>query len=114
MDARPGVSLAEVMVATVLLAVGVTGCVAALLGAARLRLESSAREDVVDAVDRRLSWFESDGCGDADTVVVAVGDVDERWIVSRTDSSARLDGRALRRLASRTIRLPLRAQRECR
>lgn len=114
MDARRGVSLAEVMVATVLLAVGVSGCVAALLGAARLRLESSAREDVVDAVDRRLGWFEAAGCGSGDTVIVTLGEIEGRWMVTRTDSSALLDGREQRRLASRVIRFPLRTQRECR
>lgn len=67
MRSRRGVTLIEVLVAAVLLGVGITGTLNALVAAARLRLQSDAREAVVGLMLDRLAWFESQACTLADT-----------------------------------------------
>jgi type II secretory pathway pseudopilin PulG len=114
MSNRPAVTLIEVMVATVLLAVGVAGTVAALVAATRLRLEAAARETAAATADRRLAWFEAMGCLGGDTAIVALPPGAERWTLERDTLSATLDGRAEHLVGSRAVRVPLRVRRECR
>ena len=83
MSSRRGVSLVEVLVATVLLAIGVAGCVAALQAASRLRLDAATRESATATVERRLTWFESRACLGGDTVIVVLAPDTERWVLAR-------------------------------
>lgn len=62
MHRQRGVSLVEVLVATVLLAVGVTGTLASLAAAGRLRESARGREEVAAAMRERLAWFEAMAC----------------------------------------------------
>jgi len=62
MRSRPAVSLVEVLVATVLLAIGISGTLSSLSAAARLRHGASGREALAAAAHDRLAWFESAGC----------------------------------------------------
>ena len=102
------------IVASVLLAVGVAGCVAALLGSARLRARAAATEAVADAVERRLSWLESEGCSSTDSTIRVEGVVEERWMFQRDSLAARLEGHARQRLAVGQVRLSLATLVECR
>jgi len=111
---RSGVSLVEVIVASVLLSVGVAGCVAALLGSARLRARAAATEAVADAVERRLSWLETAGCSANDSTIRVDGVVEERWALARDSLAARLEGHAWQRLSVGQARLALRIFVECR
>jgi Tfp pilus assembly protein PilV len=81
MESRPAVSLVEVLVATVLLAVGVSGTLSSLSAAARLRAGASGREALADAVQDRLGWFEAVACATADSIAAdsAAGGVEVRW-----------------------------------
>lgn len=65
MRIRRGVTLVEVLVSAVLLAIGIGGCLSALVGAARLRAGAAQREALADAAEARLSWFEARGCAGA-------------------------------------------------
>jgi prepilin-type N-terminal cleavage/methylation domain-containing protein len=113
MARRSGVSLVEVLVATVLLAIGVAGCVAALQAASRLRLDAATREGAVATVERRLTWFESRGCLGRDTVIVVLAPDTERWILSRDSTGVTMDGRAEGAVGARFVRVPLRVRRGC-
>lgn len=64
---RRGVSLPEVLVAAVLLAVGVAGCLSALATSLRLRTAAWERESLAAAAHDRLSWFAARGCSVGDT-----------------------------------------------
>jgi prepilin-type N-terminal cleavage/methylation domain-containing protein len=64
---RRGVSLIEVLVASVLLAIGIAGTMQALLASARLRLEADRREAMVALLLDRLAWFEAEACAGGDT-----------------------------------------------
>lgn len=83
MHPRPGVSLVEVLVASVLLAIGIGGTLQALLASARLRLEADRREAMVGLMLDRLAWFEAAGCAGGDTSgVTRLADGPEaRWRV---------------------------------
>lgn len=109
-------TLTEVLVAAVLLAIGVGGSLGSLLVAAQLRTRADAREAVAQAVEDRLSWFAASACTVAsDTLVGASGgaSVDERWRVTRVGSVARLEGRALARTGAHQVRRALVATRRC-
>ena len=64
---RRAVSLVEVLVAAVLLAIGIGGTLQALLASAKLRLDADAREAVVALLLDRLAWFEAHACSVTDT-----------------------------------------------
>lgn len=65
MRTRSGVSLIEVIVATVLLAVGITGCIGTLIASARLREEARAQETLAAVLLDRLVWVERVACDSA-------------------------------------------------
>lgn len=67
MRQRPGLSLVEVLVATVLLAVGIGGSLSSLAAASRLREWARARERLAAESLDRLAWFEARACAQADT-----------------------------------------------
>lgn len=67
MPKRRGVTLIEVLVASVLLAFGIAGTLNALVASARLRLRADAREAVVGLMLDRLAWFEANACSAGDT-----------------------------------------------
>ncbi len=64
---RRAVSLVEVLVAAVLLAIGIGGTLQALLASARLRLDADSREALVGLLLDRLAWFEARACSVSDT-----------------------------------------------
>lgn len=70
MTSRRGVTLIEVLVATVLLAIGIAGTLNALVASARLRRSADAREAVVGLLLDRLAWFEANACRTLDTAGV--------------------------------------------
>lgn len=114
MRSRPGVSLVEVLVAAVLLAVGVGGAMSAVLAAARLRARAGTREAVVRVVEARLGWFAGNACAAGDTTIGAMdARVEETWRVTRSPGSARLEGRALGRAPGTPVRLALVHERRC-
>ncbi|MBK7907427.1 MAG: prepilin-type N-terminal cleavage/methylation domain-containing protein [Gemmatimonadetes bacterium] len=114
MRSRRGVSLVEVLVASALLAVGVSGALSALVTAARLRQRASVREAVTRRVEARLAWFTLQGCASVDTVVVdASAAIEERWRVTRSGAVARLDGRARSVDGGRPVRVALVHERRC-
>jgi Tfp pilus assembly protein PilV len=114
MRSRPGVSLVEVLVAAVLLAVGVSGAVSALVAAARLRDRAGTREAVVRVVEARLGWFSGSACAWADTTIVSMEPrIEEVWRVTRAGGVVRLEGRALGRAAGTPVRLALVHERRC-
>lgn len=67
MSKRPGVSLVEVLVAMVLLAVGIAGTMSALAAAAQLREQARMREELASEGLERLAWFEGRACAQLDT-----------------------------------------------
>ena len=105
MPARSGVSLIEVLVATVLLAVGICGTLGSLAAAARLRQSARQRESLAAAALDRLAWFEARACAQSDTAerIHAVDSVALDWAVS--DSAGR---RTLRFTAASLGRSPQR------
>ena len=105
MQLRVGVSLVEVLVAAVLLAVGVSGALSALTGAARLRTGAALRERVAEAAEARLSWFEGRACLLTDTVVTSAPGalVNEGWQVRRDSSAVEITGRARAVVAARSF-----------
>jgi prepilin-type N-terminal cleavage/methylation domain-containing protein len=103
---RRGVSLIEVLVAAVLLAIGIAGTLQALLTSARLRLDADRREAMVGLLLDRLAWFEAAACAGGDTSgVTRLADGPEaRWRVDAvgalrvlTLDGARQPGRTARR-----------------
>jgi Tfp pilus assembly protein PilV len=67
MQQRPGVSLVEVLVAAVLLAVGIGGTLSSLAATARLRDWARHREQLAAEALDRLAWFEARACAQLDT-----------------------------------------------
>lgn len=115
MRTRRGVSLLEVLVATLLLTVGVGGSVQALLTAGRLRARAAARERLARTVETRLHWFQARSCAAVDTTIdgTTADAVHEQWTVQRSGVLTRLEGRA--RIGGRadSLRLPLSQPRRC-
>ena len=108
-----GVSLVEVLVAALLLAIGVGGCVQALLAAGRLRAQAAGRERLARAVESRLAWFEGHACTQADTVISVAAPVEEWWRVRRDGAAISLEGRARVGTRGDSLRLPLTRRRRC-
>lgn len=69
MHVRRGVSLLEVVVATVLLTVGIAGALSSLAAAERLRRSARGREALAAAALDRLAWFRAAACLTGDTTV---------------------------------------------
>lgn len=116
MTNRSGVSLAEVLVAAVLLAIGVGGALGALLAAAQLRTRASAREAVAATVEARVAWFGAAACGVAADSVVRVDGrwaVEETWRVTRAGAVVRLEGRATASHGAHRARRALVMERRC-
>jgi prepilin-type N-terminal cleavage/methylation domain-containing protein len=107
MKSRRGVSLVEVLVASVLLGVGIAGTMNALAASARLRVDADAREAVAGLMMDRLAWFESRECSGADTAgVTRLADGPEaRWSVSTVSGVRRLALRGTRRPGSTRVML---------
>lgn len=110
-----GVSLVEVLVSTVLLAVGIGGCLSALVGAARLRSGADSREALADAAESRLSWFEARGCLSPDTVLRSSSGsaLTEEWHVLRDSAGAVITGEARVLASGRILRSTFTARRSC-
>jgi len=91
---RSGVTLTEVLVAAVLLAVGVGGCLGALSTALRLRNGASLREGMAAAAHDRLTWFEAAGCTAGDTVIeiASTAGTSESWRTEHESGAVRLTG----------------------
>ncbi len=114
MRPRPGVTLVEVLVASVLLAIGIGGTLGALVAAARLRDGAGRRELVASVVEARLVWFAISACASTDTVLSGAADgVEETWRITRAGPLARLEGRARSSLPGRPVRLALAHERQC-
>jgi type II secretory pathway pseudopilin PulG len=71
---RRGTSLVEVLVATVLLAVGIAGTLGSLAAAARLRTAARAQERVGAVAVEAFSNFVADGCAISDSLVTDTTD----------------------------------------
>lgn len=67
MSSRPGVSLIEVLVAMVLLAIGIAGTMSALAAASQLRERARMHEELAAEAMGRLAWFEARACAQRDT-----------------------------------------------
>ena len=67
MQSRAGVSLVEVLVAAVLLAVGIGGTLSSLAATSRLRESARDRERLAAEALDRLAWFEARACAQSDT-----------------------------------------------
>jgi type II secretory pathway component PulJ len=122
MSRRRGVSLVEVLVATVLLAVGVTGTLASLAAAGRLRETARGREAVAAAMRERLSWFEAVACRPetASGSLTRSDGVRLRWTVAPLETDSLHGGGrraaalvAERGTAQRAQRLELHTARPC-
>jgi Tfp pilus assembly protein PilV len=89
MHPRSGVSLIEVLVATVLLAVGIGGTLSALAASSRLREWARDRERLAAEALDRLAWFEARACAQRDTAEQATSAerVTANWAVR--DSAGR-------------------------
>ena len=110
MHPRSGVSLVEVLVATVLLAVGIGGTLSSLAATARLREWARARERLASEALDRLAWFEARSCAQADTserLTTADGFTVD-WVVRDSASrrllrfSAATSGRSSQRITIRS------------
>jgi Tfp pilus assembly protein PilV len=66
---RQGTSLVEVLVATVLLAVGIASTLGALAAAARLRAAARAQERVASVALEAFGVFVANGCAVVDSLV---------------------------------------------
>lgn len=109
MSGRRGVTLIEVLVATVLLAVGIHGTLGALAAAQRLHRGARERDAVAARALDRLSWFAQEACVRGDTLAEAVEPpgVSVRWSTAGTANHRRLhwEGRvATSRAAPLTVR----------
>jgi Tfp pilus assembly protein PilV len=112
---RPGTSLVEVLVASVLLAIGVGGCLSTLAVAARFRERARARDELAAAAHHRLSWFVARGCLVADSARGADSTARLRaeWRVVRAPGLARFDVAAIRTAPLVDERLALEAAHPC-
>lgn len=113
--ARRGTSLVEVLVASVLLAVGVSGCLSTLAAAARFRERARAREELAAAAHDRLSWFVARGCTvtDSSRESAATSLMRSEWSVDRDSISARFVLAAVRTAPLVDERLAITATRPC-
>lgn len=95
---RHGTSLVEVLVASVLLAVGVSACLSTLAVAARFRERARAREELAAAAHDRLSWFVQRGCTvtDSSSASESTELLRAEWKVARDSLSARFALAAVR------------------
>ncbi len=114
---RAGVSLTEVLVAAVLLAIGVGGTMGAPASARRMRDGATTRERVAVAAEDRLTWFERAGCAVNDTNI-SVADstgsgVAESWAIEPTPGGVILRGDARGTRAGVTFSLRLETRRAC-
>lgn len=111
---RLGTSLVEVLVSSVLLAVGVSGCLATLAVAARFRERAAAREEIAAAAQDRIGWFLSAGCATADTIgSTSESRLESKWTLSHDSASAQLDLSLTRRASLQDERLSLRVTHPC-
>lgn len=92
MRSRAGVSLVEVLVAAVLLAIGVGGSLSAFGTALRLRTEAAVREARSARAQDRLTWFTQAGCAVGDTLITAPAAPAEQWRLVRDAGGVRLSG----------------------
>lgn len=115
MVARRGVSLIEVLVSAVLLAVGIGGTMHTLLASARLRLEADRREATAGLLLDRLSWFEAFACAGGDTAgVTRLEDGTEaRWRVETVGASRVLSLEGARAPGQSSPRAQLLTSRSC-
>ncbi len=115
MRPRTGISLVEVLVAALLLAIGISAALGAFTAAARFRERAALREFVARTVADRLERFTLEACTGADTVRAehVAGVVEQHWLVSRAGAVARLDGYAAAHVQG-GARLALVHQRRCR
>lgn len=110
MSLRGGVSLIEVLVAMVLLAIGIAGTMSALAAASQLRERARLQEELAAEALDRLAWFESRACAQLDTAeqVTTARGVRLDWRVRDSLGRRQLDfdasavGRASPRLSLRT------------
>lgn len=118
MSARPALSLVEVLVATVLLAVGICGTVASLAAAERLRADANRRERLAAAVNARLAWFDAVGCTEtaASGTSTSLDGVGVSWTLAAldADSMRRVEIDAAHGEGSRRLRLSIATGRLCR
>jgi prepilin-type N-terminal cleavage/methylation domain-containing protein len=106
MTLRRGVTLIEVLVASVLLAVGIAGTLNAMVASARLRMNADTREAVVGLMLDRLAWFEANACSGTDTAGVtrlAVG-AEARWALRSIGSTRVLELSGVRRAGAASPR----------
>ena len=114
---RAGVSLTEVLVAAVLLAVGIGGTMGALASALRMRNGATTRERVAAAAQDRLTWFERVGCAVNDSTITEADStgsgVAESWRVEPTPGGVVLRGAARGTRAGVDFALRVETQRAC-
>jgi len=112
---RKGTSLVEVLVASVLLAVGVSGCLSSLAVSARFRERARAREELAAAAHDRLGWFVARGCAvtDSSSESEATSTLTSEWTVVRDSVSAQFALVASRTAPMVDERLELSASRPC-
>ncbi len=114
MRLRQGVTLIEVLVAAVLLAVGIGGAMSAFVAATRLRLRADALESAAERAEERLRWFGRGSCPLRDTVLLVDSlAARERWTVRRDSTGATLRGRAVVRTFAGEERVVFAARRAC-
>lgn len=106
MTSRRGVTLIEVLVASVLLGIGIVGTLNAMVASARLHLRADAREAMVGLMLDRLAWFETSACTSADTAgVTRLADGPEaRWQLRAVGSARILDLEGARSAAASSPR----------
>lgn len=113
---RAGVSLTEVLVAAVLLAIGVGGCLGALSTALRFRSGAATREAMAAVASDRLTWFEAAGCTTGDSTIerpVEGIDASESWRISRDSATSIIEGKVAGRVAGVPLAIPVEARRRC-
>ena len=114
MRSRHGVSLVEVLVASVLLAIGVGGTLSAYTAALRLRINADAREELAARAHNRLSWFGSRSCAAADTASdITENGIRETWTVQRESTLVRLRGEVEGGTVRAPVQLAVEAVRRC-
>ena len=111
---RRGTSLIEVLVSSVILAVGISGCLSTLAVSARFRERAAAREELAAAAQDRIGWFLSRGCLVGDTAGTAADPrLESSWALRRDSSSARLNLSFVRRAPLVDERLALAISHPC-
>lgn len=114
---RPGLSLTEVLVATVLLAVGIGCTLGALATSLRMRNGASAREMLAAVAHDRLTWFERAGCAVQDTIIEEAAPRDagiaESWRVEGEPGAVTLRGEARGARAGLSFAITVQTRRAC-